>query len=121
MDGLADTSAAYRLRRTEVTRNILDSYHYAMKTQNLLGNTVRVVSRMLAFVNHVRGFLGNLQGLQQANEALQEQSRILTQANLQRAAFERAESIKAADEVSAIESLRRINDDVWSNWPGMSR
>jgi len=119
-ENLPDTSYLYALRRAEVTIYLLDGYHYAMKTQTLLKRTVHVVNRMLAFVDHISAYLGNLQGLQRANEASQQLAHLAAQANLQRAAFERAQSMRDANDISSEESLRRINRNFWKTWPGMA-
>lgn len=117
---MPDTSAAYALRRSETRREILNDYHYAMKVQHLAKRTVGVITRIAAFVNHVGSYIGNLQGVQRMNESVQHLSYLQTQANLQQAAMDRAKSMEAADEVSAVESLHRINADVWGSWPGMT-
>jgi len=113
-------SSEYALRRTEVAGYLLDGYHYSMRTQNLLKRSVHIVKRTTRFLKRIPTFIGNLQGSQNISESTQELTNLLTQANIQAAAFERAQATEGADQVSSQESLRLINKDVWGSWPGMT-
>lgn len=120
-DSLPDTSALYALRRHEVRLLVMDGYCYAMRMQTLLSRTIRVATRLLAFVAKIGRVIGNVQVAQTVSEGLQQLNSTLLQSHATRTTLERAQALEATDEISSVESLKRINADVWGNWPGMKR
>jgi hypothetical protein len=72
---------------------------------------------MLAFVDRVREFIGNMTANQNLAEHEGKLSQLLTEQKVTTTALQRAQSTEALQTPMAIESLRRINEAVMADHP----
>lgn len=117
MSDLPWTHAGYAARRSEVAAAVIETRDYAVCTRNLVFNSLRTINHMLALVSKVRAILGNVQGIGVLQQSQAKLAQILLEGNLTQAAEDQAETMQRADEISAVESLRLINADVFKSWP----
>lgn len=111
------TSAAYRERQAQINAAIFEGYRYAMQTQTLIQTALRTVRHLTAILAQVAHAIGNLsvsQGLGQSQAKLEQ---LLTEANVTRTAFERAQSLEGAAPGVLLQGLHNINDAIAEGHP----
>ena len=114
---LPDSSLGYALRRSEVAQLVLSGWRYAMQTQTLIKTALRTIDHLLRFIGQIAAVIGNLQVAQTVSQGQQQLAQLLTEANVTRAAFERARATEGADQASSIESLRAIHRNLMTDHP----
>lgn len=117
LDRAPATSVEYRERQAEIFRAIFQGYRYAMQTQTLIRTAIRTVHHIVGILGQVASAIGNLtvsQGLGQSQAKLEQ---LLVESNVQRAAFERAQSLEGAAPGVLLQGLHNINEVISEGHP----
>ena len=118
LESAPDSMRALRERLWELRRARSQSYLYALRVQTLINTAKRIAERIVRIVEQLAEMFGNLTGHQNVSEWMGQ----LTQAQVTHhatvVAFERAETVKGAEEPLVLESVERINDAIMVDWPG---
>lgn len=112
-------SELYALRRSEVYGYRYQAADTARRVQQLVRTTMRVISRGIRLVHSIPVLIGGKQATLSVLQAQLETVSTLQRSALHQAAMAELQMIEQLDDASATESLRRINEDVWSSWPGL--
>ena len=119
-DRVPETSFEYVLWQQEKEEQTRQSAATAMRTQALIEMLGRDSESLAGLLRQVLSVIGNLQGVQVHHQIAAQHNTLAIRAQLMNATFQRAMTTKLADEATSIESLRRINANIWSTWPGMA-
>jgi type IV secretion system protein TrbJ len=115
-DNLPVTAYAYHLRRSEIFEYKRDAAWYATRVQQLIGSTIQLIDRIGRLLRSIPALVGGKQATLTAVQAQLDTVRQLQQSEVRQAALDHLKVIESMDEASAIESLKRINEDTFKNW-----
>jgi hypothetical protein len=111
------SSLAYRERMGDINRTIFQGYRYAMQTQTLIMTALRTIQHIKAILEHVSSAVGNLTASQTLGESQTKLTQLLTESNVQRAAFERAKSVEGLAPGVMLQGLYNINESIMEGHP----
>ena len=108
--GLAD-------RLGEIRRVVHASYVYAMRTQTLLRTALSSIRHIMALMDLIGGFVGNMSANQNLAQFDSTLSKTLTTLQVQTVAMQRAEAVEKLATPLILESLDRIQDQLMLDYP----
>ena len=117
LDTAPASTSELQVRLAEIRRVRSQCYSYAMRLQTLLTTALRTVDHLVLLVNSIANFLGAKQGMQTLVQLNATISKTTTIHATQTAAFQRAGSVDAMEQLLTIESLHRINEATMADWP----
>lgn len=117
LEGAPTTSWEYRQRTQEISRAIFQAYSYAMRTQTLIRSLLRTVRHITSILGQVSEAIGNLTVSQTLGQSQAKLEQLLTESNLQRAAYERAQSLEGAAPGVLLQGIQNINDAIMEGHP----
>jgi hypothetical protein len=106
------TSFEYRQRQLEIKRSIFEGYSFAMRTQTPIQTALRTVTHITGILEQVSGALGNLSISQTFGQSQAKLQQLLTEAQVSRAAFERAKSLEGAEAGVLLQGMHNL----MNNW-----
>jgi conjugal transfer/entry exclusion protein len=117
LEAAPTTAEGLNAHMAEIRGVIVQSYSYAMRTQVLIQTALRTVGHLLALVDRVLVFIGNMQANQTLTEQHGKLAQLLTEQKVTTTALQRAQSVEALQTPVIIESLRRINEARMADHP----
>jgi hypothetical protein len=111
------TTFEYRQRQIAINQALFQGYGFAMRTQTLIMTALRTVEHIAAILEQVAGAIGNLTISQTIGQSQAKLQQLLTESNVQRAAFERAKSLEGAAPGVLMQGLYNINDAMIADHP----
>jgi conjugal transfer/entry exclusion protein len=111
------TSLEYRERQLAINQALFQGYSYAMRTQTLIRTALRTVQHIAGILEQVAGAIGNLTISQSIGQSQAKLQQLLTESNMQRAAFERAQSLEGAAPGVLLQGLYNINEAIMAGHP----
>jgi conjugal transfer/entry exclusion protein len=117
LDGAPATSREFAERMREIQRVTWQSYNYALRTQTLLSTMRRTIEHALALMEAVGAVIGTLQSGQTTSQAINKLVQLESEMKVTTTAFQRAQSVDAMSDQLILQSIKNINDEVWSKEP----
>jgi hypothetical protein len=117
LEGAPNTAVALNERMSEIRVIIFQSYSYAMRAQVLMQTAFRTVQHLVALVERIGEFIGNMQANQTLAEKQAQMVQILSEQKVTTAALHRAQATEALQGPMVIESLRKINEAMMVDHP----
>jgi conjugal transfer/entry exclusion protein len=111
------TSQEFAIRMAEIRQRVILSHSYAIRMQTLIQSVVRTVDHAVALVEAIGGVIGTLQSGQTVAQATSQLVQLESEMKVQTTAFQRAQSVEAIAEPLIEQSIKNINDAVWSKEP----
>ena len=106
-----------RQRLAEIRRVVFESYSYAMRTQTLMQTTLSTVRHLTRLISAVGDLLGNMQSNQTLIQYDAKLTQMLSQLQVQTAAYQRAQSVERMERLLVEQSMRNINDAIMEDYP----
>jgi conjugal transfer/entry exclusion protein len=117
LDGAPSTSREFNDRMREIRVVTWQSYNYAMRTQTLLSTIRHTIEHAVALVEAVGVVIGTLQSGQTTSQAISALVQLESEQKVTITAFQRAQSVDAMSDQLILQSIKNINDVVWSKEP----
>jgi conjugal transfer/entry exclusion protein len=117
-ESLPVTAFLYDIRRSEVYGYKYTAADHARRLQLLITSTIRLFERVIRFIDSIAVLVGGKQATLTVLQTQLEAVQALQRSEMRQAALDHLTVIDRLDEGSSIESLKRINQDAWRNWPG---
>src|SRR5712692_1426368 len=106
-----------RQRLAEIRRVVFESYSYAMRTQTLMQTTLSTVRHLTRLISAVGDLLGNMQSNQTLIQYDAKLTQMLSQLQVQTAAYERAQSVERMERLLVEQSMHNINEAIMEDYP----
>jgi conjugal transfer/entry exclusion protein len=117
-ESLPVTAYLYDIRRSEIFEYKNTAAENVQRLQLLIRSTVRLLERIVRFINSIGALVGGKQATLTVLQAQLEAVQTLQRSDVRQAALDHLRVIQIMDEASSIQSLKLINQDAWKNWPG---
>jgi hypothetical protein len=117
LDGAPSTSLEFAERMTLVRGIVFECYSYALRTQTLISTTLSTVQHVLTLAEDIAQAIGGLQSTQVIAQYEAQLVQMQSEMKLQNAAFQHAQAVAQLSEPLIEQSIRNINEAVWSKEP----